>query len=131
MKPQPQIDPNISSERIQTQAAKIVASREFSESARLRRFLQFTVEQTLRGQGDQIKEYLIGVEVFGRGESFDQRIDPVVRIQAGKLRAVARVIKAGRTIGLVECDVKDEKQQLIARASSTLMTLRGDQAQGR
>ena len=87
MKPQPQIDPNISAERIQTQAAKIIASREFSESERLRRFLQFTVEQTLRGQAEQIKEYPIGVEVFGRGESFDQRTDPVVRIQAGKLRS--------------------------------------------
>ena len=95
MKPQPQIDPNISSERIQTQAAKIVASREFSESERLRRFLQFTVEQTLRGQADQIKEYPIGVEVFGRGESFDQRTDPVVRIQAGKLRSKLEKYYAG------------------------------------
>jgi adenylate cyclase len=95
VRPQPQIDPNISSERIQTQAAKIVASREFSESERLRRFLQFTVEQTLRGQADQIKEYPIGVEVFGRGESFDQRTDPVVRIQAGKLRSKLERYYAG------------------------------------
>ena len=48
-----------------------------------------------------------------------------------KLRAVGRVIKAGRTISLIECDVFDEKARLVARASSTCMTLRGEQAEGR
>lgn len=48
-----------------------------------------------------------------------------------KLRAVGRVVKQGRTVGLVECDVTDERQSLVARATSTCMTLRGAQAQGR
>jgi uncharacterized protein (TIGR00369 family) len=48
-----------------------------------------------------------------------------------RLRAVGRVVKRGRTIGLVECDVLDDKHQLVARATSTCMTLRGDQARGR
>lgn len=48
-----------------------------------------------------------------------------------KLRAVGRVVKRGRTVGLVECDVMDEKQSLVARATSTCMTLRGTQARGR
>ena len=48
-----------------------------------------------------------------------------------KLRAEARVVKRGRTVGLVDCDVRDEKGDLVARATSTLMTLRGDQAKGR
>ncbi len=64
-----------------------MASGPFAESERLRRFLRFTVEQTLQGQADRIKEYLIGVEVFGREESFDPRTDSIVRVQAGKLRA--------------------------------------------
>ena len=41
------------------------------------------------------------------------------------------MVKQGRTIGLVECDVTDDKQGLVARASSTCMTLRGEQAQSR
>jgi uncharacterized protein (TIGR00369 family) len=49
----------------------------------------------------------------------------------GKLRAIGRVFKAGRTIGFSECDVTNQKNQLVARATSTLMTLRGEQARGR
>ncbi len=49
----------------------------------------------------------------------------------GKLRALGKVVKAGRTVGLTECDIIDEKQQLVARASSTCMILRGKQAEGR
>ena len=48
-----------------------------------------------------------------------------------RLRAVGRIVKRGRTIGLVECDVTDDKDQLIARATSTCMTLRDEQARGR
>ncbi|MGH7427255.1 MAG: PaaI family thioesterase [Candidatus Methylomirabilaceae bacterium] len=48
-----------------------------------------------------------------------------------RLRAVGSVVKRGKTIGLVECDVLDDDQQLVARATSTCMTLRGDQARGR
>ncbi|MGH9614627.1 MAG: PaaI family thioesterase [Bryobacteraceae bacterium] len=49
----------------------------------------------------------------------------------GKLRAIGKVVKSGRTISLVECDVLDEAGKLVARASSTCMTLRGEQAEGR
>jgi uncharacterized protein (TIGR00369 family) len=47
------------------------------------------------------------------------------------LRAKARVVRAGRFVGFVECDVLDEQQRLVARASSTCMTLRGQLAEGR
>ncbi len=47
------------------------------------------------------------------------------------LRAEGWVVKAGRTIGLAECDVYDEGGSLVARATSTCMTLRGDAARGR
>ena len=47
------------------------------------------------------------------------------------LRAKARVVRAGRFVGFVECDVVDEKERLVARASSTCMTLRGQLAEGR
>jgi len=48
-----------------------------------------------------------------------------------KLRAVGKVVNAGRTIGLAVCDILDEQDRLIAYATSTFMTLRGDQAKGR
>ncbi len=48
-----------------------------------------------------------------------------------RLRAEGRVVKRGRTVGMVECDVTDEKGSLVARASSTCLTLAGKQAAGR
>jgi uncharacterized protein (TIGR00369 family) len=48
-----------------------------------------------------------------------------------KLRAQARVVRAGKVVGLIECDILDERQRLVARASSTCMTLRGRLAEGR
>jgi uncharacterized protein (TIGR00369 family) len=47
------------------------------------------------------------------------------------LRAKARVVHAGKLVGLIECDILDEQQRLVARASSTCMTLRGQVAEGR
>jgi uncharacterized protein (TIGR00369 family) len=52
-------------------------------------------------------------------------------VWSGKLVATGRVVQRGRTVGLVECDVKDVQGKLVARASSTCMTLRGDMAKGR
>ncbi len=48
-----------------------------------------------------------------------------------KLVATGRVVKRGKTVGMTECDVVDEKGSLVARSSSTCMTLRGEHAQGR
>jgi len=50
---------------------------------------------------------------------------------SGKLLATARVVKAGKTIGLAECDVTDVEGRLVARAMSTCMTLRGGSSEGR
>jgi uncharacterized protein (TIGR00369 family) len=52
-------------------------------------------------------------------------------VWAGTLTATGHVVHGGRSVGLVECDVRDDKDRLIARASSTCMTLRGQQAAGR
>ena len=48
-----------------------------------------------------------------------------------RLRAEARIVKRGKTVGLVECDVVDENGSLVARASSTCLTLSGRKADGR
>ena len=52
-------------------------------------------------------------------------------VWSGRVTAVAEVIKHGRTIGLVECRMTDESGSLVAHATSTCMTLRGDAARGR
>ena len=49
----------------------------------------------------------------------------------GRLRAQANVVRAGKVVGLIECDVLDDRDRLVARASSTCMTLRGRLAEGR
>ena len=68
------------------------------------------------------------------GESFttlELKINFLRPVWKAKLRAQAKVVRAGNTVGLVECDVIDEHERLVARASSTCMTLRGGRAQGR
>ena len=68
------------------------------------------------------------------GESFttlELKINFLKPVWNAKLRAEARVVKRGKTVGLVECDVYDEKKSLVARASSTCLTLTGEKAQGR
>jgi uncharacterized protein (TIGR00369 family) len=68
------------------------------------------------------------------GESFttlELKINFFKPVWKAKLLAMGRIVKRGRTVGMVECDVTDEKGSLVARASSTCMTLRGDQAAGR
>ena len=65
---------------------KILSSGAFRDAEALKRFLRYTVEYTLHGEGDLLKEYRLGVEVFDRDSSFDPRLDPVVRMAARRLR---------------------------------------------
>jgi uncharacterized protein (TIGR00369 family) len=71
---------------------------------------------------------------LGEGESFttlELKINFLKPVWTGRLRAEARVVKRGRTAGLTECDVRNGDGDLIARASSTCMVLRGADAEGR
>lgn len=71
---------------------------------------------------------------LGEGESFttlELKINFLKPIWNARLTATGYVVKQGRTVGLVECDVTDEKGSLVARVNSTCMTLRGAQAEGR
>jgi uncharacterized protein (TIGR00369 family) len=68
------------------------------------------------------------------GESFttlELKINFLKPVWTGKLVATGRVVKGGHTVGLVECDIVDDKDRLVARATSTCLTLRGDEARGR
>src|SRR3954451_17775155 len=74
-------------EAIRAALERIVSSPQLESSPSLCRFLRYVVEETLAGRGGQIKEYSLGAEVFARGDDFDPRIDPIVRVQARNLRA--------------------------------------------
>ena len=68
------------------------------------------------------------------GESFttlELKINFLKPHWTGRLAATGRTVKGGRTVGLTECDVVDAQGRLVARVSSTCMTLRGIQAAGR
>ena len=71
---------------IRAACARISSSKVFENSERMIRFLRFVVDKTLAGQTDQIKEYVLGVEVFDRDPSFDPKIDTIVRVEARRLR---------------------------------------------
>ena len=59
------------------------------------RFLKFVVEQTLAGEGERLKEYVIGVEVFDRDADYDPRLDAIVRVEAARLRTKLAEYYAG------------------------------------
>jgi uncharacterized protein (TIGR00369 family) len=63
--------------------------------------------------------------------TLELKINFLKPVWTGRLTAVGRLVKGGATIGLTECDVLDARGRLVARASSTCMTLRGAQAEGR
>ena len=74
------------------------------------------------------------LSTLARGETFcgiELKINFLRPVWNGKLRAQARMVRAGKVVGLVECDILDELQRLVARASCTCMTLRGRLAEGR
>jgi len=65
---------------------RILASPDFGASARATEFLRYIVEETLAGRSERIKAFSVAQEVFGRDDTFDAQGDPVVRIEAGRLR---------------------------------------------
>src|SRR5579864_2248535 len=80
----------ISADSVRSELDKILSSPGFVNADRLSRFLRYTVEETLTGQTDKLKESLLGIDVFGRKPSYDPRVDAVVRTEAVKLRARLR-----------------------------------------
>jgi adenylate cyclase len=79
-------DSSFSPELIQEHLDQLMNAEEFLATKAQRELLRFVVDKTLAGQCDEIKGYTIATEVFGRGEDFDQATDPIVSIQANKLR---------------------------------------------
>ena len=72
---------------VQDALKRILASAGFANSPRMSRLLRFVVEETAAGRGGDLKEYVVGLRVFDKPESFDPTVDPTVRTEASKLRA--------------------------------------------
>ena len=76
----------LSPQLLQDELQRVVVSRDFMNSERKRRFLKFVVQETLAGRADRIKAYTIALDAFDRDPNFNPGADPVVRIEAGRLR---------------------------------------------
>lgn len=76
----------ISARKVREQLARIVHGKSFEGVERLKSFLSFIVIETIEGRGDQLKEYVVGAYALGKGSDFDARNDPIVRVQARRLR---------------------------------------------
>ena len=72
---------------VRAQLSAVLRSPTFANAPSLSRLLAHIVDCTLRGKGDELKEYALGLEVFDRGAGFDPRIDTIVRVQARRLRS--------------------------------------------
>ena len=75
-----------SEQDIRQAVSRLLASKGFVRSTRLRALLEYLVEESLAGRGEKIKATTVAIEVFGRDENFDQQADPIVRVEAGRLR---------------------------------------------
>lgn len=71
---------------VRAQLRRMLASRAFARAPRLARFLTYIVDETLAGRFERLKEYSLGVDVFDRGLAFDSKTDPIVRVDARRLR---------------------------------------------
>jgi adenylate cyclase len=93
-------------EAIRHQLARILASPEFHATDTMRDFLRYVVEERLAGRSHRLKGYTIAVNVFGRGDDFDATHDPIVRIQAGRLRrALERYYLVGGVRDPIQIDI--------------------------
>jgi Tol biopolymer transport system component len=82
---------------VRAELERILASEVFSRSRQLQRFLTFIVEQRLAGHGHVLKESVLAHELYGKGTDFDGGIDPVVRVDARRLRDKLREYYEGRS----------------------------------
>src|SRR5688572_3480182 len=71
---------------VRAQLMRILMSPRFARATRLRRFLSYAVDEALAGRFERLKEYSLGVDVFDRGSGFDPSVDPIVRVDARRLR---------------------------------------------
>lgn len=82
----PEVANRLSHDRIRAQLARMLDSPMFRRSRRMSKFLTYVVEAGLDGRAHELSEYNLAFEVFERGPEFDTRTDPIVRVEASRLR---------------------------------------------
>lgn len=85
----------IAPDAVRAHLRRLLVSERIASADSIVRLLKYTVEKTLAGEPGALKEYTLGMDVFGRGEAFDPKIDSIVRVQARKLRARLKEYYAG------------------------------------
>lgn len=78
---------NPTADEIRAALARVVESPQFSGAERLRRFLTYVVDRAIEGRADELKEFVVATAVFDRDDTYDPRLDAVVRVEAGRLRS--------------------------------------------
>jgi TolB-like protein/Flp pilus assembly protein TadD len=81
---------SIDAARIRACLDKMLATDIFSQAERQRRLLSYLVSETIEGRGERLKGYSIGMAVFDRGADFDPSTEPIVRVEAARLRSKLR-----------------------------------------
>jgi hypothetical protein len=77
---------SVSADAVRAQIDRVVRSKAFEASEVHRHLLQYLAEKSLSGEAERLKEYVIGLEAFGKPPSYDPKHDSIVRLQAGRLR---------------------------------------------
>jgi TolB-like protein len=77
---------DVSAKEVRAATEKIAGSEGFTGATRQQKLLRYIVEQSIQGESSNVKEYVLGLEVFDRPSSFDPRTDSIVRVEARKLR---------------------------------------------
>ncbi|HEY7501775.1 MAG TPA: hypothetical protein VH740_24865 [Vicinamibacterales bacterium] len=126
-------------EEVQLQLGRILASEGFANADRMSGFLRYVVERSLAGEGDKVKEYAIGIDVFGRNHDYDPRLDSIVRVEARRLRAkvdeyyagagredpVVILLRRGSYVPVFEKKRSEPQQAAVPQSSSPSVTRRG------
>jgi Tol biopolymer transport system component len=76
----------IEEQAVRAALTRILASEQFRRSERISRFLEYVISHTLEGDSDSLKEVCIGISVFAREAAYDPQLDPIVRVEARRLR---------------------------------------------
>lgn len=130
---------------VERQLETIFASDAFSAAPKMRALLRYLVDATLAGDAERLKGYAIGVDVFERGAAFDPATDPIVRVQAGRLRKLLEayyhtsgqddpirieIPKGGYAVEFIIGDARDAEPDLNATAAASDAPAATDEAGG-
>jgi len=101
-----QVDGYPNADEVRAALSHMAASEAFRGSPQLISFLRYVVEATLRGEQDRIKGYTIAIEALGRADDFNPQSDPIVRVEATRLRrAINRYYENGGKLDPVQIDL--------------------------